>query len=611
MSLSREDQKKILDFTGMLTTPKIKHHTTLENSTKTQYVRALVLDVEDEASLKTLIEKIYAMNLHRDATTRISFHVAAGGRTDISPSDSNSFTECAQADVIIRLVGKEFRKIKITNDSHVLKVGASVQQYELDKIAFEKYQLTMSTSTLIGSVTVGGISGTNGTGRDQPGIPSLIKSMRIMLPNGEIITLDETHKHFKTLTGAHLGALGIILDVDIQCIDAKKLHRKCIPMTIPGFNKAVKDGLFKKEEYVGVMQIPFGEQGEWTDTIDKSIIVRTFTPVPLDTPDKNNLTTLSNIGQALEVGINEEFEIMGLIKQFPHLLPYFNKYLIAKVEIGESVTESIGPWFDMYHYQTNFPTGFVDNGRIIEVSDDFHEFLAFQYHYVKTLEKYAKNKKFPQAYPAYFRYLQGTNGGLSPTAHAEGKHVIAIDIPSIPGFPDYEQFKKELDNNFFFANLNGKKVYDEQGHEVKIISRVHPGKDFDVPHEYLSKMYDLKKFKQALTDWYKEHDLDVETCPLINNFIQNIFTPKPRKLNFEALHKTFAAAPAMNFDEIAQKVMKKIDNSEHGLCLKRKLQSICAPKVSDKGPIPLFPAPVPTQPEKQATCADQKWCSIL
>lgn len=610
MSLSREDQKNILDFSDISTSPKIKHYTAWENSTKTQYVRALVLDVEDEASLKILIEKIYAMNLHRDTTTRVTFHVAAGGRTDIEPSESNSFTECAQADVIIRLVGKEFRKIKKTSDPHVLKVGASLQQYEFDKIAFEKYKLTMPTSTLIGNVTMGGISGTNGTGRDQPGVPGLIKSMRIMLPNGKIVTLDETHKHFKTLIGAHLGALGIILDLEIKCIDAKKLHRKCIPMTIPGFNKAVKDGLFKDVEYIGVMQIPFGEQGEWTDTVDKSIIVRTFTPVPLDTPDKNNHATLSNIGQALQIGTNEEFEIMGLIKQFPHLLPYFNKYLIAKVEIGESVTESIGPWHDMYHYQKHFPTGFIDNGRMIEVSEDFHEFLAFQYHYTKILEKFAKDKKFPQAYPAYFRYLQGTNGGLSPTTHAEGKHVIAIDIPSIPGFPHYEAFKKELDDNFFFANLKGKKVYDEAGRQIKIISRVHPGKDFNVPHEYLSKMYDLKGFKQALTDWYKDHGLDFATSPLINNFIENIFEPKTRKINFAALHQTFAAVPAIDFDEIAQRIMKKIDDSEHGLCLKRKLQSVCMPKVSDKGSISLFPKPASRQPEpeKKAVC---NWCSIL
>lgn len=618
MPLLESDQQELLQYITKKNL-NITHHVGWENFTKTQHdYQALVLDVNDIKSLQKLIIKISLLNHVKAPDHRITYHAAAGGRKDVKVSESNSFTNCAVADIMIRLVGKEFIFISGTDQTNVLKVGASVQQYELDRIAYEKFHLCTATSTLIGSVTMGGISGTNGTGRDQPGVAGLIKAMTLMMPNGKIVRLDESHPQFRTLMGAHLGLLGIILDIEIQCMPAKKMLRKCIPMTIQEFDHAVQNGLFQREEYIGVMHVPFGKTDEWSDNKHKQVIVRTMQTVSTDTPDKNNHPTLSHFAQALEIDLNEELEIMELIRQFPKLYPYFNKYFVATLEVGESTSEAVGPQYDMYHYQSTFPRGFVDGGRMFEASADGREFSAFYYHYVKTLEKFAAKGLYPLAYPSYFRYLKGTNGGLSPTAHAAGKRVVAIDMPSLPYFPGYQDFVKEMDDNFFFANLRGKKVYNADGEIVNIKTRVHPGKDFDLPKEYLEKMFgdELPKFIKAVTEWHHENGLDFDASPLKNDFADKIFSSSPTKKLAHSLKESAHPSSFIDAKVIANKILNKdiLPASKYGLKLKTQLENICkGSTLSDKPAIVTFALPTGSETTQDGVKNDAlcKKCMIM
>lgn len=466
---------------------------------------AIVLDIDSVSSLQTLVRMVHDLNLKKAPNDRILLRAAAGGRKQ-EYSDSYSFTAGAEGDVIVRLVGKEFRTISKTDDNdNVMRVGGSIQIGELDKKLYEKYNLSLPTSSLIPYVTVAGLSANagHGTGRDQPSFSGLIRAITLCLPNGEIVRIDESDPDFSTIRAANLGLFGIVLNVELECTPAKKMECIMDVSNIPDFLRKVKAGLFDKYPYVSVMYVPTYQSDEMTSEQYNNVIIYCWTPVDKATPDSNNCPYLAHLGQQVQINLEKNLHVTDLLCDHPHLIPYYTRYLVTQSAIGNKDSRSVGPWH-MVHYQTAFPRDIDDADYLFEVGQGYNEITQALSKIVSTLGEFASDKQYPLVDAVYLRLFTGTNGGLSTSAHNKGKYVCGLDMVSNINIPGYAEFKELMADYFMNGNLKAKP---------------HWGKY--VPHEIdYRQLYgdEFDRFNATLHHWYERHQLPVDRSMLLNRF---------------------------------------------------------------------------------------------
>src|SRR3990167_2136499 len=148
MTINTQEKKIILEFIKKLNLirkhKKLKPVKTDKNwknfSKNLSLPKSLIIDIPDIQSLQETTKFIYQINETKKTLDRLTFRAIAGGRKS-AYSYSYSFTPCTEADILIRLTGKEFQSIKISSED-VISVGASIQIGELDKILYEKYNLS-------------------------------------------------------------------------------------------------------------------------------------------------------------------------------------------------------------------------------------------------------------------------------------------------------------------------------------------------------------------------------------------------------------------------------------------------------------------------------------
>ena len=465
---------------------------------------ALVLEIEDVKSLQAIVAQIHDINQQKNSDERILLRAAAGGRNQ-EYSESYSFTPGAEGDVIIHLVGKEFREIKETENKNVMSIGASMQIGEIDTELYEKYNLSLPTSSLIPYVTAAGLSANagHGTGKDQPGFCGLIKAMTVCLPNGRIVRIDEKHKDFETIRASHLGLFGIVLNLELECASAKKMICYMDVSNIPDFISKVKSGLFHKFPYVSVMYVPTYQSNELMSTKYNNVIIYCWTPVDKEIPDQNSCPKLAHFGQEIEIQLEKGLNITDLLRDCPHLIPYFTRYLVSKAAIGSKDITAIGPWYNM-HYQTAFPRDIDDADYLFEVSEDCKEVTVALEKIIHSLTAFAKNNKYPITDAVYLRLISGTNGGLSTSAHTKGNYVCGLDMVSSNGISGYTQFKNEMAKYFLEGELKAKPHWGKYV-PLDIDYRKMYGKSFDI-------------FVNALEEWYKQHNIKLDHSMLLNRF---------------------------------------------------------------------------------------------
>lgn len=469
---------------------------------------AFVLNIEDTASLQEIVVLVDELNQSKNSEDRIILRAAAGGRNDDN-SQSYSFTPGAEADIIVRLVGKEFRQIASTTQKNIMRVGASLQIGELDKELYENYDLSLATSSLIPYVTVAGLAANagHGTGMAQPSFCGQIKAMTLCLPNGKIERIDASHKDFETIRGANLGLFGIVLDVEIECVDAMKMQCTMDVCTTPDFINKVKSGVFAKYAYVSAMIVPTYRQDGLTDKSDNNVIIYGWNPVPKSTPDKNSCPQFAYLSQSLQIKLEEGFKITNLMRKYPHLIPYYMRYLVAGVSIGNKDSESIGPWHTV-HYQTAYPSDIDDADYLFEVGSDFNEMVIALEKIISTLSEFTKKGQYPITDAIYCRMFKGTSGGLSTSTLKNGKFICGLDMVSSNGILGYQEFKKQMKDYF----ING-----------KVAGKPHWGKYVPKDVDY-KKMYGegYDQFINAFNEWYRSHGMRVDKSMLLNDFFCDI-----------------------------------------------------------------------------------------
>ncbi len=518
MSLSAEEYKKLIAF---LSSKELKNKTKItagfSNFMHTQeHPEALVVKVESKEALSALLCEIQALNRNKESGGRIILRVAAGGRTNATHSASYSATPVTDADIIIQLTGREFTKITREANTNIVRAGASLQIGELDRSLYEFHGLALPSSSLIPYVTVAGLSaaGGHGTGKDQPSFAGLIRGATFMLENGKEVHITNDHPDFATIMGANNGLFGIVMDVDIECTPRKKMECVMEKRSVAEFMDEVERGLFQHDPYVSAMYMPTYLPDEMTNQKIKNVIVYRWRPVPLETHNTNFNPLLSDFSQDVQTALGNAVNIPEILRAYPGIIPFYMRHITSRLAIGHTDELSVGSWPEMMHYRTSFPTDLDEICGIFPVKDQPEnktqgkEIVTALKKAITLLGEHAKRGEYPITYGLYFRFIQGTNGGLSFTSHPEGHHVCAMDLTTNRNVRGFAQFEKSM-QDFFINEMNAK---------------FHWGKNAPMDLDY-NKLYgkDLDATKTALEKWHHTHHISLKNSALLNPLFSKVF----------------------------------------------------------------------------------------
>lgn len=524
MSLSQDDKEKLrLLIESILLNGKVKVSNGWSNFMRDQQQHdAIIMDIADIEALQSLMKFLHHRNKNKSPEERIVVRAAAGGRNLNIYSDSYSATQIAKADIIIRLTGKAFTQAQPL-ENHVVRAGASMQIGELDKHLYEKLGMVMPTSSLVPYVTVAGLSATggHGTGRDQPAFTGIVKGMTLCTEKGEIVRINENHPDFEIIRAAHSGMYGIVLDVDLQCAPAKKLQCVMERRGIPELKEEIRNGLLNDNEYVSIMLAPTYSDDEASDREIENVLIYRWKPVPLDTPNTNHTPVLDNLWQNIQGKAGTLVNIPEVLRTFPGIIPFYMRYAVRPFAVGNRDELSVGPWHEQAHYRVDFPRDFKEICGIFPVKDSQRheqhgeEIIRAIDKVMELLDEYKQKGQYPLTYGLYFRFMQGTKGGLSITDHQDGQHICALDLATNDRIPGFIEFEKEM-HDFFVRELNAK---------------FHWGKDatFDLDYE---KMYGTgwHQTKEALERWHQEHGIDTSNSMLLNPYMSHVLDYPPPSL---------------------------------------------------------------------------------
>lgn len=537
MSLSAEDIIKLRKF---LNHPDVKKHIKISESfrnyTDSQInPDALVIDIEDEKTLQTVLRIIHALNDSKPKNDPITVRTVAGGRKENDEySASYSATEITKADINLRLTGPAFTKIKRLADSNVVRVGGSVQMMELQKHIEKKYGLVLPTTSLIPYVTVAGLSATggHGTGRDMPSFTGLIRGATIITAHGEEVRLERGDPDFDVLMSAHCGMLGVIKDMDIDCMPARKLQNIQEKRSLAELFDEIRNGLFLKNEYVSVLISPLYRKDELTNRNLKNVDIITQKPIPLTTLNVNHHPSLNHLKQEAEVRAEQLVNVPEFLRQHEELVPAYMQNLAAPASIGEKDEFSEGDWATQWHFRTAFPhPDCGNNDKEKSVLDEICAFIpvkdtergaAHGEEIIKFMEDlYAKlldemeRGEYSVNYAIFIRFLKGTKDGLSCTAVPDGYHSCAIDVTTIGSAGGFEELKRYI-TDVTLNEYNGK---------------FHPGKNWSADTEFRRIYGDkLDQYKKALERWNQKNHVDAAKNPFLNDLMRAALEYPPRQL---------------------------------------------------------------------------------
>ena len=570
MSLSAEEKIHLETFLNTTLKNQATHSDGFTNFMDTQHVgHALVINVENKEALKALLLQIQAMNKLKNPEDRILLRVAAGGREDIKKPYSASFsaTACTSADVVVRLTGQEFRNLKRIANSDTVRVGPSMQIGELNKALYEKEKLALRTASLIPYVTVGGlfVPGGHGTGVDEPSFAGSISGATLMLENGKETHIDSSHPDFATIMGANNGMFGLVIDVDIPCTPAKKIQCVMEKRSVAEFMEEVEQGLFQNDPYVSAMYVPTYLPDELTNRGSHNVIILRFRPVPLETENSHHYEWLSNLEQKIEINLEKDITLADILRHYPEIIPFYMRHMAAPLTIGKREQIAVGPWYEMMHYLTQYPSSLNEICGIFPVKDQAaseaqgQEIVKALKNAITLLGEHAKRGEYPITYAMYFRFLQGTNGGLSFTAHPAGHHVCAMDLTSMANMPGFAAFEQSM-QQFFLNDMQAK---------------FHWGKNAPLDLDY-QKLYGSQWFavKDALERWHHTHHTSLAKSTLLNPLFSKVLGYPVPNLVEAAIPQQLAAPDALKLAKSAKKLvsMLKLADGE-GELLKEKINA--------------------------------------
>uniref|UniRef100_A0A4W2DRS5 L-gulonolactone oxidase n=2 Tax=Bos TaxID=9903 RepID=A0A4W2DRS5_BOBOX len=177
--------------------------------------------------------------------------VVGGGH---SPSD------IACTDGFMIHMGKMNRVLKVDTEKKQVTVEAGILLADLHP-QLDKHGLALSNLGAVSDVTAGGVigSGTHNTGIKHGILATQVVALTLLTANGTILECSESsNAEVFQAARVHLGCLGVILTVTLQCVPQFHLQETTFPSTL----KEVLDNLdshLKKSEYFRFLWFPHSE----------------------------------------------------------------------------------------------------------------------------------------------------------------------------------------------------------------------------------------------------------------------------------------------------------------------------------------------------------------
>ena len=116
--------------------------------------------------------------------------------------------------------------VSIDVDRQQVTVLGGTTVHEIARI-LETHGLAMANMADSNRQTVAGAlaTGTHGTGLGQPSLAEQMIALTLLTPSGELLTCSESsHPQILRAARTHLGTLGVIVSVTLQCVNAFRLH---------------------------------------------------------------------------------------------------------------------------------------------------------------------------------------------------------------------------------------------------------------------------------------------------------------------------------------------------------------------------------------------------
>ncbi|XP_035308999.1 L-gulonolactone oxidase [Cricetulus griseus] len=198
----------------------------------------------------TSVEEVReVLTLARQQNKRVK--VVGGGH---SPSD------IACTDGFMIHMGKMNRVLQVDKEKKQVTVEAGILLTDLHP-QLDKYGLAMSNLGAVSDVTIAGVigSGTHNTGVKHGILATQVVALTLMTADGAVLECSESsNADVFQAARVHLGCLGVILTVTLQCVPQFHLQETSFPSTL----KEVLDNLdshLKKSEYFRFHWFPHSE----------------------------------------------------------------------------------------------------------------------------------------------------------------------------------------------------------------------------------------------------------------------------------------------------------------------------------------------------------------
>ena len=175
---------------------------------------------------------------------------------------------------------RDFNLIQLDKDQKRVNLQSGVRWWQLQQL-LDKEGLSVKSMQSINIFSVGGTLSVNAHGIDpMPGpVAPTVRSMRIMLSNGEIVNASATENGelFRHVLGGY-GLFGVILDVDLDIVDNEMYERKAVYMNYTDFPKYYKENI----ENNGEIGLVFGRLSVAPQSYLRETVVHTYEKTPFD-----------------------------------------------------------------------------------------------------------------------------------------------------------------------------------------------------------------------------------------------------------------------------------------------------------------------------------------
>ncbi|CAG8591668.1 6496_t:CDS:2, partial [Cetraspora pellucida] len=324
--------------------------------------------------------------------------------------------------------------------------------------------LTLDSETVFDSFRVSGVVavGAHGAKTSSGIISDQIVSMKIVTASGDVVTFsEEIDKQEFNAAKVNLGLFGIIYSVTFR--------------VQPMYNLRMSDTLYPAKEWIKPQNIknilevsdgieifywPFNgfNQGDPPHPdLSKDLIwvknwVRTNEPVTL-LPE-----ALAQLRYNQTQGIIQQYNTLKILLQYPSFTPNFTASIWDASFGGAGNTSMILHAPDAMHYIPAVESVLFDLWEIgFKVDPDFSNVATEISFIIQALYDFAAKGKFPVNYIADFRIIKSTEALFSTTFDHDPKALYCqLDLETVHGTPDWEEFIQLLGKRYFTNKYNAK-----------------------------------------------------------------------------------------------------------------------------------------------------------